>query len=253
MSETYAERKKRERLEKLREARKRQTRKLAILASSLLAAFLLALFLINSPYFKVKEVSVKRVDHLSESEEKRIEELLLDKNIFFAPTGRAKSALQKNPWIKDVRFRKDFPSKIIVMPVERKPVGQIAFDSRYYLIASDGMILDVIDEPAPLIQIADLPIKTVKVGTILKKKELEDAIKVYESLPENLKKRVLIISAASSDKLIFYIEGIEVIYGAPEYTEEKNQILIEVLKREGEKAIYIDLRVPDSPVVKTKP
>lgn len=253
MAETYAERKRRERLEKLKEVRRRQTIRFAIFVFSIFAILLGVFFLMNSPYFRVKEVKINMTSHLTEVEAKRVEQLLLGKNIFFAPINNAREILLKNPWIKNVVFKKDYPSKISVLPSERKPIAQIAVDSSYYLISEDGMILEERTEPASLVQIADLPVKNLKIGKVLKTKELKDAVKVYESLPQSIKKKVLIISAASSDKLIFYIEGVEVIYGTPEYFEEKNQILLEVLKREGKKAIYIDLRVPDSPVVKTKP
>lgn len=253
MAETFAERKRRERLEKIKEARKRQTRRLIIAGIAAAVVIALVIFLLNSPYLKIKEVRVTKTAHLSEGEIRKVEKMLSGKNIVFAPVGDARDSLLKNPWLKEVAFHKRYPSKIEVVVKERVPVAQIAYQGKFYLVSEDGMVLDTLFEPADIIQIADLEVKDVKPGKVIKSKPFNDAISVYRSLPADLKKKVLVISAPVSEKIIFYIGGIEVVYGAPDYADEKNQILQEILKREGSKAIYIDLRVPNSPVVKTKP
>lgn len=253
MSETLKEIKRREREKKLQEARKRQRKKLLIFLAGFLATALLLAFFLSSDYFKIKEVRMAKTEHVKEEIKRKTESLLLGKNIFRAPISRAKEVMLSDPWVREVRIKRDFPDRIEVEIVERKPVAQISKDSFYYLISDDGMVLEKSLEQKELIEIADLPLKTVKTGSRLNSREFLEAMKVYRSLDRDIKKQVLVISAPSADRLIFYIGGIEVVYGQATYLPEKNLILKEILKREGKKAISIDLRVPDNPVVKTEP
>lgn len=252
MSETLKEIKRREREKKLQEARKRQRKKLLIFLAGFFATALLLAFFLSSDYFKIKEVRMAKTEHVKEEIKQKTESLLLGKNIFRAPISRAKEVMLSDPWVREVRIKRDFPDRIEVEVVERKPVAQISKDSFYYLISDDGMVLEKSLEQKELIEIADLPLKTVKTGSRLNSREFLEAMKVYRSLDRDIKAGAGDF-CSSADRLIFYIGGIEVVYGQATYLPEKNLILKEILKREGKKAISIDLRVPDNPVVKTEP
>lgn len=253
MTETLKERKRKEREKKIREARKKQRIRIALFFACLFLIFIIVFFFLNSEIFKVKKVSVSKTSYASLARIKKVEKLLMGKNIFRAPVTTAEKTLLKDIWIKSVEVKRIYPDRIDITIVERKPLAQVSKDGFFYLISIDGMVLEKRPESSDLIEIADLPLKKIKVGSFLKSNEFKEAMKVYESLDSDLKKQVLVISAPSEDKLIFYIEGIEVIYGQAEYMEKKNQILMEILKREGKKAISIDIRVPDNPIVRSQP
>lgn len=178
-------------------------------------------FFLSSDYFKIKEVRMAKTEHVKEEIKQKTESLLLGKNIFRAPISRAKEVMLSDPWVREVRIKRDFPDRIEVEVVERKPVAQISKDSFYYLISDDGMVLEKSLEQKELIEIADLPLKTVKTGSRLNSREFLEAMKVYRSLDRDIKKQVLVISAPSADRLIFYIGGIEVVYGQATYLPEK--------------------------------
>lgn len=253
MGETLKERKRKEREQKIKEVRKRQKRRLIIFSIATVLALAFVVFFLNSPYFKVKSVEIKGIKNADTRRVNEVRKILMGKNIIRAPLSRAKNLLLNDSWIRKVEFDRDFPNKITVKVSERKPVAQISKDGFFYLVSEDGMVLEKQVEPGELIEIADIPLKSIKVGSIIRSKEFSEAMEVYNSFDGELKKKVLVISATSVDKLIFYISGTEVIYGNAEYTEEKNKILKEILKKEGKKAISIDLRIPDNPVVKTQP
>lgn len=253
MSETFKERKRKEREKKLQEARKKQRRKMLIASFIIILFLTLILFFLNSSYFEVKKVEVSKTKNISPEIIEKSKSLLIGKNIFRAPIGKARQVLSSDIWVNKVEISRDYPDKLIVSIGERKPVAQVSKEGIFYVVADDGMVLKRSVESEGLIEIADLPLKNIQVGAFLKSKEFEEAMKVYRHLDPDIKKKVMVISASSKDRLIFYIDGIEVIYGDTAYLEEKNKILKEILKREGKKVISIDLRVPDTPVVKTQP
>jgi cell division protein FtsQ len=253
VNETLAEIKRRERQKKIEQARRKQRIRLAFAGLTILVIFLILIFFLNSDYFKIKIVNFNQTLHVSQKKIDAVSSHLKGKNLFRAPFGKVRELLLSDPWVKEVQIKRKFPDEVQIKIVERKPVAQVALDGFYYLIAEDGMVLEKKANPEDLIQIADLPVKKLTPGKILKSQPFESAMKVYRSLSADLKKKVLVISAPSSDKIIFYLGGVEVIFGQPEYLEEKLMILKEILKREGSKAISVDLRVPDNPVVKTQP
>lgn len=253
MPETLVEIKRREREKKLREARKRQKRTMAAAVAVFILFILLAVFFLSSDYFKIKTVNFSKTVHVSSKTLAEAEKILRGKNIFRAPVKKAAEVLLRDPWVKEANIKRKLPDKIEVVIAERKPAAQIAFEGFYYLVSDDGMVLERRHSPEDIVQIADLPVKTVKVGRALKIAEFESAMKVYKGLDSELRQKVLVISAPSADRIIFYLGGIEVIFGQAEYLDEKIKILKEILKREGDKAISIDLRVPDNPIVKVKP
>lgn len=253
MSETLKEIKRREREKKLLEARKRQRKKLLIFFAAFLAFASVLVFFLNSDYFRVRNVTTTKTAHINKAKVEKAISLLKGKNIFRAPVSEAKEVIISDPWAKEVTIKRRLPDRMEIRIVERRPVAQISKDGFYYLISEDGMVLERSIEQKDLIEIADLPVKSVKAGSRLRSREFQEAMKVYRSLDSDIKRQVLVISAPSTDRLIFYIGGIEVVYGQATYLAEKNLILREILKREGKKAISIDLRVPDNPVVKTEP
>ncbi|MCX7832277.1 MAG: FtsQ-type POTRA domain-containing protein [Actinobacteria bacterium] len=253
MTETLKERKRKEREKKIQEARKRQRVRIALFFAGLFLVALVIFFFLSSEVFKVKQVAVSKTSHASLVRIEKAKKMLIGKNIFRAPVTDVRELLLKDTWIKSAEITRRYPDRIDINIVERKPLAQVSEDGIFYLVSVDGMILEKRLESSDLIEIADLPLKKLKVGSYLKSSEFKEAMKVYKSLDSDLKKQVLVISAPSEDKLIFYIGGTEVIYGQAEYMDKKNQIIKEILRKEGKKAISIDIRVPDNPIVKEQP
>lgn len=225
-----------------------------LLALLVIAALIaIGVVLLNSDYFSIKEVKVNGAEHVSESELDKARLALLDKNIFRAPLEEVRNKLTSNPWVKEVKFKKDYPRTIIITIVERRPVVQVSDGINYFTVAEDGMVLEEKGEPVNLVQVVDLPIARPEVGKVIDAQEFKDTITILNSLPSDIRKEVLVVSAPSSDRIIFYVGGTEVIYGLAEHIEEKNTVLKEILSREGTSAISIDIRLPTNPIVKTSP
>lgn len=253
MNQTLAERKRKERLEKLERIRRRQRRQFIAFLISLVLIIALAIYFLNSGYFRVKAVNFKGTSHIAEENLKKAKNMFTGKNIFRIPIKDVREILMSTPWVKEVEIHREFPDRINIRVIERKPVATITDGIQYFLVSDDGMVLEASDSQPELIQIADLPIKRLKPGDIVKVEEFNEAMKIYTNLPLSIKKKVSVISAPSTERIILYIRGVEVLYGMAEHLEEKNAVLEQILKKEGTSVISIDIRVPTNPVVKSQP
>lgn len=250
MNETIVERKRRERKEKLEKQRKAQQRQIIVFVGTLCIIVIALIYFLNSDFFKVKEVYVGKVEHISNTDIGKAKSLGEKKNIFFFPSAEIRTIFQDNPWVKNVEIRKDWPDRVIIKINERKPFGYITDGIKYYAVSDDGFVLEISDTPENLVQFADLPLKKPEVGSQIKSEEFSQAIKIFKSLPESFKKGVRVISARSPERIIIYMNGIEILYGMAEHLEEKNAVLKQIIQREGTAVISIDIRVPTNPVVK---
>lgn len=253
MAETVAERKKRERKEKLELQKKKQKRQYLVILVIILALIVGIVYFMTSDFFNVKKVQVTGGEHIVEENKAGVRKLVLGKSIFRVPTGNIKSILSRNPWVKEVKISKDYPDRVVININERKPVAVLSDGISYYTVSGDGHVLEISEKPSQLVQIMDIPLKNLSVGEKINSEEFKQALEIYKSLPQSLKKDVMVISAPSVERIVMYVGGVEVIYGMAEHIEEKNTVLKEILSREGTSVISIDIRVPTNPIVKGEP
>lgn len=253
MSQTLAERKRKERQEKLEKIRLRQRQQFIGFLIAFVLIIALTIYFLNSGYFKVKTVGFEGVSHITKENLEKARNMFTGKNIFRVPVDGAKKILMSSPWVKEVEIHRDFPDKVNIKVIERKPVASITDGIQHFLVSNDGVVLEVSDSAPELIQIADLPVRKLESGDEVRAEEFDEAMEIYTSLSLSLKKQVSVISAPSTERIILYISGVEVLYGMAEHLEEKNAVLEQILKKEGTSVISIDIRVPTNPVVKTQP
>lgn len=253
MTETLAERKRRERQQKLEMLRRRQRMQLAAVAGALAAVVVLAVVFLNSSYFEVRTVTIEGAAHVPAVTLERARAIGLGSNIIRYPSARVAALLTRNPWVREATVRRRWPNEVVVKVVERTPEYSIFDGIRYYLVASDGVVLKVSETPETSVQIADLPVKKLEVGDTVTAEEFAQAVRIVRKLPADLRKGLTVVSARSLERITLYVNGVEVLYGMAEHEDEKNVVLREIFSREGTSVISIDVRVPTNPVVKGKP
>lgn len=253
MSETYAERKRRERERRIKEQRRKQQIQMAIAGGLIVAIILIAVVILNSDFFRVKTVHIEGARHVPAQTIKAAQDAGRGVNILRYPGAKVRAILLKSPWVKDVTIKRRWPDTIEITIAEREGTYSIFDGLKYYLVAPDGVVLAVSEEPPTRVQIADLPIKKLSVGSVVKSEEFKQAVAILSSLPRALSKGLTVISASSPERITLYINGVEVLYGMAESQQEKNTVLQEIFSREGTSVISVDVRVPTNPVVKGKP
>jgi len=253
VSETYAERKRRERERRIKEQRRKQQIQMAIAGGLIVAIIIVAVAILNSDFFTVKTVRIEGARHVPAQTVRAAQDAGRGVNILRYPGAKVRAILLKSPWVKDVTIKRRWPDTIEIAITERKGTYSIFDGLKYYLVAPDGVVLAVSEEPPTRVQIADLPIKSPSVGSVVASEEFKQAVAVLSSLPPALSKGLTVISARSPERITLYINGVEVLYGMAESQQEKNMVLEEIFSREGTSVISVDVRVPTNPVVKGKP
>lgn len=217
------------------------------------------IWLVRSPYFKVKEINFSGNEHYTQGELRKQVENLWDENIVFLDIkGEVMEPLEELPWVKEVNVSKDvFKMTVNITVTERKPVAIIQRDGRFLLIDVDGRILedDIRQSQSEHILLKYDDISEDMAGEYISDNNVMEFLIVVKDMSIDIKKQYAY--AAFTDKgLVFYDgSGIYVIYQDSSDSAEKNVSIRTVLNaiKGGEANVeYIDISVPDFPVVKYK-
>jgi len=162
-------------------------------------------------------------------------------------------------WVKDTELSKIFPDRIIIRLTERKPYLKIIYENDYFLIDSEGVVLDKIrkenlDDYKDLILVRNAVSYNVNIGEKIAKKNVLSCAEIYKILDTDLKsiiKEARIETNISGDIVFCTNDGKEIIFGDGNNIAKKVEILKQLLKEETEYTI-IDLRSPESPVIRYK-
>lgn len=156
--------------------------------------------------------------------------------------------LKKNPWIRNVALRKQYPDTIEIKIVESEPKALFTIKGQLYLINEEGNILEKIEgETIPFLPV----IKNIEHKNI---KDLTEALKLVEAL--NVKKdfisRESVEIGLESYGLTVTIDGdfIKVGYGSYREKFERWLELEPEIRKRGVPIKYVDLRFKDSVIIK---
>lgn len=190
--------------------------------------------LLTSSYLKIKEVKVVGNIKLSRSEVLELSGIAIGDNILAIDSGDIKGNIKANPWIADVRVKRNFPDRVSIEIQERKPVAFINLDGLYY-VDETGIIF----KKASLGEDVDLPVITG-----LTKEEIEEqgavselaikAVNLLHILAENTALELENLSEINVDKtygLTLYTmrEGTKIEFGGDGF-REKLDILDKIIK-----------------------
>lgn len=222
---------------------------------SLIIFFILILIL--SPLFNIKEIELNGLKRLEKNQ--IIRELGLEKetNLLAFSKINAKIKLKKNNYIKNVKIKKFFPSKIIFDIEERALAGYVPYLNDYLYIDKDGFIVDIkpnYTENLPIIE--GLKFDKFILGEPLEiddKEAFSIVMKFTNALNgKEINKDILKIDLSNLEDIHLNIKGIDVVFGDGEDINLKINTLIEVFKKipENQKGIlYID-DINSNPVLK---
>ena len=109
----------------------------------------------TSPRFAVTEIVVTGTRRRSPEEITNVAELSTGVNIFGVDTGRARTRILGDPWVKDATVEKKLPGKLTVSVVEKEPAVLVASGDTY-LYTRDGQPIKPLEARDP----SDFPIIT---------------------------------------------------------------------------------------------
>lgn len=249
-------------------------RPLAILAA-IVAVFAVGWFaLSNSGLFKISDVSVTGVTHLTANEMATLAAVPVDSTLLDVDASGIEKRLLENPWVKDASVRRKPPSTLELAIVERDVAAvvevstQNAQSRERWLIASDGIWIMSVPEQgsdasagvsSQVYADADAALKITGVpygvrpeaGAVCTDDSVLNALSVVDGMTTSLKDRVRAVDASGADNTVLTLDdGVQIAFGSSGTTEEireKERVCLQLLEDNPGKISYINVRNPASP------
>jgi cell division protein FtsQ len=96
--------------------------------------------ILSSPYFSIKEISVRGVKELTEKDILAMAKIRMRSNILSVNTDVVAKRISANPWIKSVYVGRELPDRLVLEVHERTPIALVKQAGSLYLMDVDGFV-----------------------------------------------------------------------------------------------------------------
>lgn len=187
---------------------------------SLLLMTAIILFMMSS-VFNIKQIIVTNNSRVPSEEIINLSTLTPGINMFKTTNNLIRNNLKTNPYIEDVKVKRNINGTITLEVEERKATYMLKFANAYVYINNQGYMLEMTENPLelPMITGFQTPAEEIKEGNRLivdDLKKLEDVIKIMETAKNvSMDKLITGIDITDSEnyKLIIASEGKTVQFG----------------------------------------
>jgi len=206
---------------------------------------------------KIENVVVNGAKQLSPEYIKELSGISTFSNVVTLPAGKIRGNLLREVWVRDARVRKKLFHTVIIDISERQPIAIIKFGDIGFLVDKEGVVIgraeDLKEVNLPFIEAENE--SSPKPGEKAFGKELLESIRVLGSLSENLYHEIEKVCPYDKRGTVFVSRSdYQIVYGSG-FSKKKNEILeaiIADIKNNGRRVAYLDIRVPECPVVMPK-
>lgn len=227
--------------------------------------------LYNSPVFKIENVVVNGVEHLTSEEMAQLANVPADATLLRVDTATIESRVEKNAWVADARVSAVFPDTLEINVTERPifavveiPTGSSA-TVKQWLIAEDHVWLmpipdansdaakttssKVYEDAANALSITNVPYGTkAAIGEECSDANVNNALDILSGLTTELSGRIASVSAAGTAETTLILDnGVEVAFGKAENIRDKERVILQILDENADNVSYINVRIVDSP------
>ncbi|MGE5576388.1 MAG: cell division protein FtsQ/DivIB [Syntrophothermus sp.] len=213
---------------------------------------------IQSPLFAVTEVEVRGASTLKAGEVLEASGLALPANFFSVNTSGILKALERVPRIEKASVQRFPPNHVIITVKERVPVGAIPQGKEFLTFDSFGIIVALEDglQRARVPIVTGVALNNARPGESLDHPGAELARRVLLATDNSTRSNLSEIHVGDSGEIRVYTrEGIMVFLGDGSDLAKKMSRFEGVLRdmrKKGWHPEIIDLRTPDTPVVKLR-
>lgn len=179
------------------------------------------------------------------------------RNLITLPVGRLEKNLEADPWIKEARISRGLLHTVRISVTERKPVALLDFKESGFIVDGGGYVIARVasNDFVELPRIHGGDSRVPSPGRTLNTGKIREAVSVLDTLPEDIRASVLLVNPFDGRGQVFISRaGYQVVYGTAENRQKKNdvlEVLVLDIAKNNRKIAYVDVRVPDSPVVKS--
>jgi cell division protein FtsQ len=223
---------------------------------------LLALYLfLQSAYFCLREVQISGLLHLTADEVRAAASLHPGVNFWNVDETAVSRKLLLHPRIEKAEVTRVFPNRLHIQVVELRPLGLLPYEGGFLELATGGHVLEfhpLAPEHAEVPFVSGIEVDAVGTGQnlagrVLRGAELEPALKFSELIGSEGREQLSEINFEEGKLTLYTAAATPVMVGEPEQLKEKAELLLGMLadiEQNGLVVDYIDIRVPEHPVLK---
>lgn len=178
------------------------------------------------------------------------------RNLLTVPVGRLQKNLEEDTWIAKARIGRKLLHEVSIEVSERKPIALINCNGAGFLVDGNGYVIGMEPEEKflSLPHVHGGETSVPKVGGMVANGRIKESVKVLKGMSVNLRDKLALVNPFDGRGQVFITRmGFQVVYGSDSEGRKKNDMLEAIIldiQKNGRKVAYVDLRVPDSPVVK---
>ncbi len=213
------------------------------------------IFIYKAPIFNLKKINITGLVTISNESLQEKLKYNLGQNIFTLDYNKIEKELKSNPYIQEVKIRKNGISSISINVVENKIAFYLISNDKIKAINNEGVIIEEIDSlgDRKLTKLSGVDVSEKEVGSkILDSNELSEVLdtfyKMIEVIPEELK--ISEINILDLNNIICYIGNVEIILGDSLDLMNKVNIALNLIEQGTITKGYIDLSFEGPPVIK---
>ena len=229
--------------------------------------------LYNSDAFKIENVTVKGVEHLTSSEMSQLADVDMDSTLLRVDADTIKARLMQNAWVQDVTINRVFPDTLEIVVTERtitaivEVPGADAKSTKQWAIASDHMWLmpipskdseagkatseKIYEDADSVLHITDVPYSTrdnASIGSYCTDDTVNNALDIVAGMTTELADQVVQVSATSAEETKLVLDnGVEIAFGKAENIRDKERVILEILEENPDSVSYINVRSVSKP------
>lgn len=213
---------------------------------------------INLKVWQIKELEIEGNEIIPTRILKEKLECFVGQSIFKVRSSIVNEKVKEISQLKNIKIKREFPDKILIKIVERKPFTNLFCKEKYFIVDDEGYILN---KPGMLItNVENLPVvKKIKEGdiigrTFLKKQYIDAVNKIIYGLKGIVQAKNIQIDLSDISEIVVFInEKVKIKLGDSDSLKEKLKRLnyfISLKNIDMNKLDYIDVRFSDNIVVK---
>jgi cell division septal protein FtsQ len=178
------------------------------------------------------------------------------KNLLTLPTGKIVKNLEQDAWIHSATVSRQLLHTVKIKVTESTPKVMLDCKGTGYLVDGYGKVI----VGASLEDFKNLPrvyagnMGKPKVGSVAGNPKVLECIKVISAMPDSVRNILLLANPFDGRGYVFNTRpGFQVVYGPATAQKEKNSVLQAIVadvSNNSRNAAYVDVRVPDEPVIK---
>lgn len=229
----------------------------AVVLGLALVVILAAVVVLNSPALAVSSIVIEGRLHLTREEVIAAAAIRIGDNIVRFRPAAAQSALRRLPRVASAEVRRVWPRGVEIVLVERTGLAMLPCGTGWIEVAGDGVALQVHQSPGqtglPVLEGVDAAL--VGVGERVPGAEAQTALEALGaalSRGEPARRAVL----APTGLELELMDGTWLYLGAAGSVVETRisvaLAILEELRARGQRAAYIDVRVPGQPVIRPR-